>query len=388
MGAPHSPVGESVGPAASPSNHGGEATTALSLQPSGVGVLNRIKGRLIHANFQVIGIYLALALAWLIMAIVSPYFFTVANIRNIFIASSTLSLVAAGLTVVMIAGEIDLSFAALEAFAASLAAVFIIQFHMPWVLGALAAVALSVLAGVISAVVAIVARLHTFITTLAMMGIVQGVAFLLTGGQPVADFPNAYQKIGVSQIGVIPVAVIIAVVAYAILHVGLTRSVWGLRVFAVGGNRTAALRAGISRPTIVISALALSGLLAGIAGVILSARLNAGSGDYGSADLLPAIAAVFIGGTSLSGGVGSLAGTAGGIILIETIYDALTFLNVSEYWQQIAVGVIILLAVVIDKTTRQYLRSGGLDRLGRRERPSRQRASGAAPATPTGGLNQ
>jgi ribose/xylose/arabinose/galactoside ABC-type transport system permease subunit len=319
-----------------------------------------------RGHLQVLGVYLALAISWIALAGSSSYFLTLNNIRNLLVASSTVALIAAGLTLVMIAGEIDLSFAAMQAFAGSLAAVLVITHGLPWVLGGVIAIVTGTVAGVISGVVTVAGKLATFVTTLAMMGIVQGVAYVLTSGQPVDGFPHGYAVLGTGLAGPVPISVIVVAGIYVILHIMLTQTRFGLNIFAVGGNSSAAERVGISPGRVIIAVLALSGFLASVAGIMLTSRLNAGSGDYGGSDLLPAIAGVIIGGTSLRGGVGSLVGTLGGVLVVETINDGLTLLNVSQFWQQVAVGVIIMLAVVVDQGAREYFSSGRLGKLGKR----------------------
>ena len=303
-------------------------------------------------NFQVIGIYTALLVMGIVLTILSPYFLTVQNIRSLLITASTLSLIGAALTIVLIAGEIDLSFAAMQAFAGSVSAMLIIEAGVPWPLGIVLAVAIGTAAGFVSGAVTVIGKLPTFITTLAMLGIVQGTAFLLTGGQPVSNFPDGYQAVGTSWLGPIPFSILVPAVIYIGLHFMLTRTVFGLHIFAVGGNKTAAKSVGISWGRTIIAVLALSAFLSSISGILITSRLNAGSGTYGADDLLPAVAGVIIGGTSLTGGVGSLWGTFGGIMIVVTIGDGLTLLNISQFWQQILVGVIIMGAVLIDQITR------------------------------------
>jgi len=303
-------------------------------------------------NLQVIGIYSALLVMGIVLTILSPYFLTVQNIRSLLITASTLSLIGAALTIVLIAGEIDLSFAAMQAFAGSISALLIIEAGVPWPLGIVLAVTIGTAAGVVSGAVTVIGRLPTFITTLAMLGIVQGTAFLLTNGQPVSNFPDGYQAVGTNWLGPIPFSILVPAVIYIGLHFMLTRTVFGLHIFAVGGNKSAAESVGISWGRTIISVLALSAFLSSISGILITSRLNAGSGSYGADDLLPAVAGVIIGGTSLTGGVGSLWGTFGGIMIVVTIGDGLTLLNVSQFWQQILVGVIIMGAVLIDQVTR------------------------------------
>jgi len=303
-------------------------------------------------NLQVFGVYFALAVIWIALSFASPYFFTLDNVRNLLIAAATMCLIGAGLTVVLIAGEIDLAFAAMQAFTGAVAAILITKLHIFWPVGMLLAVAIATGSAVITGIITVVGRLPTFITTLALLGIVQGVAFLMTEGEPRSGFPDAYLVLGSAFIGIVPVSIIIVVIVYVLLYFVMNYTTFGLDVYAVGGNRAAAQLLGISPNRVVISVLGLSGFLAGIAGIIISSRLGAGSGTYGANDLLPVVAGVIIGGTSLTGGRGSLMGTLGGVLITVTISDGLVLLNVSQYWTQVIIGVIIMLAVLVDQTVR------------------------------------
>jgi ribose/xylose/arabinose/galactoside ABC-type transport system permease subunit len=310
-----------------------------------------------RASIQVVGVYVALAVLWIVFGFKAPYFFTVQNVINLLTIASTLSLIGAGLTIVLIAGEIDLSFAAMQAFVGSVAAVVIINHGVWWPLGMVIAIAIGTLAGIVSGVVTVIARLQTFITTLAMLGIVQGTAYLLTNGEPVAGFPAGYQVLGTKEIGPFPLSLFVVAGIYVALYILVNHTVFGLQVHAVGGNRVAAAAVGISWRKVVIGVLALSAFLAAISGLIITARLGAGSGSYGADDLLTAVAGVIIGGTSLTGGVGTLVGTFGGIMIVVTINNGLVLLNVNQFWQQVVVGLIIMAAVVIDQVTSGYVAS-------------------------------
>src|SRR4051812_44293944 len=189
---------------------------SLMSQPASPTITNlrRAPARRI-ANLQVIGVYVALAVLWAALSLASPYFFTLANIRNILIATASLSLVGAGLTVVLIAGEIDLSFAAMQAFAGAVAAVLITKLDVPWPVGIVLAVTIATSASLLTGVVTVVGRLPTFITTLALLGIVQGAAFLLTEGEPIQGFPSDYRIIGTAFLGPVPVSIILVAVVYS-----------------------------------------------------------------------------------------------------------------------------------------------------------------------------
>jgi ribose/xylose/arabinose/galactoside ABC-type transport system permease subunit len=213
-----------------------------------------------------------------------------------------------------------------------------------------------VLCGAISGLLTWKLKVVSFISTLAMLGIAQGAAFLLTNGQAVAGFGETYAKIGTSTIRGFPVAAVIAGVVFLVLHLMLTRTKLGLQIYAVGGNAEAAAYAGIKPGRVKLYALMISGLCAGIGGIILSARLDAGNGLFGAGDLLQAVAAVVIGGTSLFGGSGSVIGTLGGVIIISTIRNGLVLLNVESFWTQVVVGAVILLAVMLDQVLKGELK--------------------------------
>jgi ribose transport system permease protein len=229
----------------------------------------------------------------------------------------------------------------------------------PW-LAMLAVIILGALVGLVNGLIVTRIGIPSFIVTLAMLGIAHGAALLMTGGYPVAGFPHAYSVIGQGKVGPIPVPVIIAAVVYLFLYLLLRRTRFGVELYATGGGRLASQLAGIRTTRIVFVAFAASGLLAGLGGVILSSRLDAGHGEIGSGDLLDAIASVVIGGTSLMGGVGSVVGTLAGVLIITSIRNGLVLLNVQAFWQEIVVGGIILLAVVIDQVAKGQLRFGDL----------------------------
>jgi ribose/xylose/arabinose/galactoside ABC-type transport system permease subunit len=306
----------------------------------------------VRRSFRVLGLVLALAAIWVFFAFSSEFFFTKENILNILLQASNVAIVAAGLTVVVITAEIDLSVGSLEALAGAIAAIVIIREGVPVVIGIPAALGVAVLAGAVSGVLTAKLRVVSFVSTLAMLGIAQGTAFLLTNGQSVFGFPDAYRAIGTSEIIGIPTPAVIALVVFVTLHLMLTRTRLGLKMFAVGGNAEAAAYAGIRVGRIKLLALMLSGLTAGIGGLILSSRLDAGNGLFGAGDLLGAVAAVVIGGTSLFGGIGSMAGTATGVLIIATIANGMVLLNVPDFWQQIVVGWIIVAAVMLDQLAK------------------------------------
>jgi ribose/xylose/arabinose/galactoside ABC-type transport system permease subunit len=305
-------------------------------------------------------VFVVVGVTWLAFALQSPFFFTGDNIKAILTQSSSVAIIAAGLTIVIIGGEIDLSIGALQALASSVSAVVIIQHGAPWYLGVLLGIAVATGAGLLNGLITWRLRIPSFIGTLAMLGVAQGFAFLVTNNAPISGFPSRYLELGTGEFYGIPIPVLIALSILTLLHIMLHRTKLGRHIFAVGGNPEYASLAGINVGRVRTGTLVISGALAGVAGIILSARLNAGAGDYGTADLLPAVAAVVIGGTSLFGGIGTVWGTAAGVVLLTSLTNGLIVINVADYWQQIAVGLIIIGAMVLD----QILKKGARVRVG------------------------
>jgi ribose/xylose/arabinose/galactoside ABC-type transport system permease subunit len=303
-------------------------------------------------NVRTGGLVAALALIVIVFSLSSPFFFTKENLFNILLQSANIGIVAAGLTVALIAAEIDLAVGSIEALAGAVAAVLIINSGLPVPLGVLLALGCAGLAGAISGFFTWKLKVVSFISTLAMLGIAQGAAFLLTNGEAIAGFPDSYKKIGTAEIDGFPGAALLAIAVFVALHLMLTRTRLGAHIYAVGGNSEAAALAGIKPGRIKLIALVISGICAGIGGLILSARLDAGNGLFGAGDLLLAVAAVVIGGASLFGGVGTLFGTAIGVLIISTIANGMVLLNVQDFWQQIVVGCIILAAMVLDQLAK------------------------------------
>jgi ribose/xylose/arabinose/galactoside ABC-type transport system permease subunit len=309
-------------------------------------------GKIIIATLRRASVYVALLVVVTCLSFVSPYFLTVSNLINVLLQAATVSIVAAGLTVVLIAGEIDLSIGSLIGMTGSVAAVLIIKTGYPVAFGILAALLAGVLAGFLNGLATVVFRIPSFIVTLAMLGVAQGAGLLLTNGRPVSGFPRAYSMIGQGQAASIPIPVIIAILVYATIHLALTRTKFGVEVYATGGSRRAAEMAGIRVNRVIVAVFAISGTCGAIAGIVLSSRLDAGNGNFGATNLLDAVAGAVVGGTSLMGGVGSVVGTLGGILIISVIRNGLVLVNVQAFWQEVAVGLIIVLAVVINQIAR------------------------------------
>jgi ribose/xylose/arabinose/galactoside ABC-type transport system permease subunit len=285
----------------------------------------------------------------IMMAILSPSFLKITNIVNILRQTSVNGIVAVGMTFVIILAGIDLSVGSVLAFSAVIAASFAHPGTYPVLMPVLAGLLTGTLCGFINGVIIAKRKIAPFIVTLAMMTIARGAALVYTNGRPVIELSDTYNKIGGSYIAGIPVPVIIFVLVVLFGWFLLKMTVFGRHVYATGGNRTAAELSGIITGKITVWVYSIAGLLAGLAGIVLSSRVMSGSPAMGQGYELDAIASVVIGGTRLTGGVGTIAGTVIGALIIGVMNNGLDLLNVSSYWQQIAKGLIILLAVIIDR---------------------------------------
>jgi ribose/xylose/arabinose/galactoside ABC-type transport system permease subunit len=304
------------------------------------------------AFFSRYGIYFAFVLLAGILSVTSPPFRTLSNVENILQQISVNGIIAVGMTLVIITAGIDLSVGSVLALSAVVAA----SFAHPNTSSLAAAILLGVLVGLacgtVNGILIAKKRLAPFIVTLGMMTVARGMALVYTSGRPVINLSDGYDEIGGGSLGNIPYP---AMIFFLVLLLGIfllhyTR--FGRYVYAVGGNELAAKVSGVNTDRVLIAVYALAGALAGLAGIVLSSRVMSGSPSTGAGYELDAIAAVVIGGTSLSGGIGSIAGTLVGVLIIGVMNNGLDLLNVSSYWQQIVKGVIIVFAVLLDKKSK------------------------------------
>lgn len=303
------------------------------------------------------GTAVALVAICCVLAAIAPDFATVGNVLNILLAASTLTILACGLTVALIAGEIDLSVGSVEALTGSVAAVMMVTYGIPWPLAVIGGIAVGAVAGLVNGIFAVKFAVPSFVASLAMLSIASGAANLLTNGTSVFGLGAQFGFIGTGKVAGIPVPVIIAAVVAIVLAIALRKTTFGLDVYAVGGNAEAARLSGVNIAKIKVRVLVLSGALAGLAGLIIAARLDSGSGTVGTQDLMAAIAAVVIGGTSLNGGIGSIGGSVIGALLIATIQNGLVLMDITAFWQQVAIGSLILIAALLERLSK--LTTGG-----------------------------
>ncbi len=282
----------------------------------------------------------------------SPYFFSAGNLLNITLQASITAIIAAGMTFVILTAGIDLSVGSLVAFSGVLTASLLkidLPLYLVFPIAILGGLMFGVLSGWIAGIFVTKFNITPFIVTLALMTIWRGAAFVYTQGRPVWELPDIFSYLGEGRILGIPFPTIIMIIVFIISHIVLTKTKFGRYVYAVGGNLEAARLAGINTNFVLISVYIISGVLSAVSGILLASRVNSGQPNAGLMYELDVIAAVVVGGTSLFGGRGTIIGTFIGAMLIAVLRNGLNLMNVGSYVQQIVVGVVILLAVLLDQ---------------------------------------
>lgn len=297
---------------------------------------------------QRFGIVIALVLVGAVLAVSTPNFLTTANLVNVIRQISINGILAVGVTFVLLTGGVDLSLGSVVALSGVIAASFAHPGDYPVVVAILMGIAAGTACGAANGLVITRGRVAPFIVTLGMMTVARGLALIASGGKPVSNMSPELTRLAGNFLGVPIPALILAAVSLA-AWAFLANSRLGRYVYAVGGNENAARAAGINVHRVKMFAYTLCGALTGLAGVVLAARITTGQPNAGIAYELDAIAAVVIGGTSLSGGVGGVGGTLLGALLMGVIKNGLDLLGVSSYYQQIVQGVIIVGAVWLDR---------------------------------------
>ena len=285
-----------------------------------------------------------------------PNFLTTSNLLNIAVQIAVIAIMAIGMTMVIIAGGIDLSVGSLLALSAVLSTWLIREWFggreatsLGMIIGCAAGIAACTCVGLGTGVIVTVFRVPAFIVTLGVMLFARGAAEKLTEGQSVYELPDAFTGLGRGSLLGLPIAVFLMIVLYGIAHLVMSRTVLGRYLYAVGGNAEAARLSGVPVRRVVVFAYLVTGGLAGLGGVILASQLRTGSPIYGDQYELLVIAAVVVGGTSLSGGEGKILATLVGAFLIAVINNGMNLIGLQSWDQKIVLGGVIVLAVLSDR---------------------------------------
>ena len=301
---------------------------------------------------QALSVFVALVGMVIGLSILTPHFLTTENIFSVFRSFSFVAILAIGETLTILTAGIDLSVGSILGLSGCLAA---LAMHAGW--GDPLAVALGLLGGTflgfVNGFLITWLNLAPFIVTLGMLSIARGLAYVVTRGWPISGFSDSFMFFGQGSIWLIPVPVIIMTVFALLMGLLLNHTVWGRQLYAIGGNEEAARLSGVRISRAKILAYTLSGFSAALTGILLMARLGVSQSVAGQGYELDAIAAAVIGGTSLMGGEGTVSGVVIGAAIMGVLRNGLVLLGVSAFWQQVAIGTVIILAVAVDRLRKK-----------------------------------
>lgn len=297
-----------------------------------------------------LGPLFGLLLLIIIVSVLNPSFLSIANIFNVLRQVSISAIIAFGMTFVILTGGIDLSVGSTLALTGAIAASLLAGGLDPFLTMGIALI-LGLILGAINGVVITKGKVAPFIATLATMTIYRGLTLVFTEGRPISGLGDHYsfQLFGKGYFLGFPVPVVTMVIAFFILYFILQKTTFGRRVYAVGGNEEAAKLSGINTDRVKIAVYAITGFLAALSALILTSRLNSAQPTARESYELDAIAAVVLGGTSLNGGKGWIFGTLIGALIIGVLNNGMNLIGVSSFWQQVVKGIVILLAVLMDR---------------------------------------
>lgn len=302
---------------------------------------------------QTFGIGLVFLAICVFFAISSEFFLSWNNVSNVLRQSSINGILAVGVTFVILTGGIDLSVGSVMALVGVIAGSMLTlaaPFPMPF--GIMAGLAVGCICGLVSGALVAYLRLPSFVATLGMLSMARGLTLIYTDGRPIPNLIPAFKWLGGGNVAGIPVPALILLAVFVIAWVTLKHTSFGRYVYAVGGNERAAKASGVSTWFVISMAYVVSGLLAGLAGLLLTARTTAALPQAGVGYELDAIAAVVIGGTSLAGGRGTLVGSLFGALIIGTLNNGMDLLGISSNYQQFLKGAIIIAAVIVDRSKK------------------------------------
>jgi ribose/xylose/arabinose/galactoside ABC-type transport system permease subunit len=299
-----------------------------------------------------VGTLAGLVLLCLLLTFLSPYFLTVSNLLNVLEQTAINAVIAVGMTFVIVSGGIDLSVGSMVAFSGVLLASALLA-SLPIPVAIAVGLVAGALCGLVNGLLVTLGRLPPFIATLGMMSVARGAALVFTSGRPVSGFEADFRALATSRVLGIPAPVVAAGAVYALAHLLLARTRFGRYVYAIGGNEEATRLSGVAVRFHKTMVYVLSGVMSALAAVLLTARLNSAQPIAGIMYELDAIAATVIGGTSLLGGSGSLGGTLVGALIMGVLRNGLNLLGISSFLQQIVIGVVIIVAVLVDSMLKR-----------------------------------
>lgn len=296
--------------------------------------------------------FFSLIALFVILSIASPYFLTATNLSSVVRQTAVINIMALGMTLVIVSGGIDLSVGSILAFAGVMGTLTMVS-NGSVLFGIAAGVFFGLLWGVANGVMITGLKIPPFIVTLGTLGIVRGLTLVVTNGLPVVGLPKEHSYLGEGTVGPVPFVLVVLIVCAVIMHVVLHSTKLGRYTYAIGSNEEAAIYAGIPVARYKIAIYGIAGMLTGLAAMIETSRLMTGQPTAGVSYELQVIAAVVIGGGSLTGGEGTVIGTLIGAFIMGLLSNGSDLLGVNPYWQQAIIGSIIIMAVALDAARKR-----------------------------------
>lgn len=303
-----------------------------------------------------LGTIIGLILLCTITAIATDKFLTGSNLLNLFKSNAVNAIICCGMLMAILMGEIDISVGSTVGLSGVVGAFFITNLGLPVWLTVISCLLVGALIGLINGISVAYLRIPAFVASLATMSIGRGLTEVITGGVTIRIREDAYTMLGTKTIGSVSIIVIYAVAALFLTWLLLNKTRFGYYVYAIGGNRTATQYSGVNVKFYNMLPYVFIGMLCGLGGIIWSARLGSAAATLGKGFELDAIAAVVIGGTSMSGGLGTVGGTFIGILIMGVLTNGLNLMGINSFWQEVFKGIIILFAVIIDVVKKSKAR--------------------------------
>lgn len=289
---------------------------------------------------------IAFACLFVFLCAFAPNFFSYGNFSNVLRQVSMIAIMAVGMTMVILTGEIDLSIGSLVAFSGTVFAWLMVKAGFNWIPALLLTLAIGAVVGLVIGFIQTKFHVPSFIITLGLFQALRSASFVITNAFPIAPLPNEINWIGRGMLGIVPIPIVFMAFAYVAGYFLLNHTTWGRAIYAVGSNITAAELSGLNTKIIKVSAFVVNSFLAAFAGIILASRLNSGTPTVASGWELDVIAAVIIGGTAMTGGAGNILGTLFGALFVAVLNNGMVLMGVSPYIQGIISGLVIIAAVL------------------------------------------
>jgi ribose transport system permease protein len=304
-------------------------------------------------NMKERGIIIPTVAYAVLVQLVNPIFFTLNNINNLLRQTGFVFISGIGMTLVLIAGGIDLSVGSVLALGCVMVGIFMVQMGIPVWAAILLALIIGAIIGIVNGIIIVKFKTPPMIMTLGMMFMARGLVYISTKGLPIYPMPKNFQAIEQSNPLGIPTIVWLCIFLCIVFHIVLTKTSFGRAAYAIGGNVEAAKLSGISISGITVAAYMISGIMASLTGIMMGSRLGSAQPSVGTGQEMIVIAACIVGGTSTFGGRGTILGTAIGAFFMNMLTNSMTLMHIDIYYQNLVVGAVLIIAVILDQYARE-----------------------------------